>query len=93
MDLKIQNCVYVFFSLTKDEHQDRHSGQTAQTYSERHRFADDSQSAKDKVANAVRFKVGVFQLKHYRAVGCHAEVRSFRIALFRSFRATGAKPA
>jgi len=80
-------------SLTEDEHQNRHSGQTGQTYGKRHRLADNSQSAKDEVTDAVRLEVGVFQLKHDRAVGCHTEIRSLRVALFRCFRTAGAKPA
>lgn len=79
----------MLFLLTKDEHQDRHGGQTGQTYGERHRLADDRQCAKDKVTDAVRLEMSVLQLKHDRAVGRHAEIRSFRVSLFRSLRAAG----
>lgn len=78
---------------TEDEHQNRHSGQTGQTYGERHRLADYSQSAKDEVADAVRLEVGVFQLKHDRAVRRHTEIRCLRVTLLGCLRAAGAKPA
>lgn len=59
---KVAAIVALHFSillLTKDEHQDRHSGQTAQTNGERHRLANNCQCAKDKVADAIRFEMGV----------------------------------
>jgi len=33
----------------------------------------------------------VLQLENDRAVGCHAEIRSLRVSLFRSLRAAGAE--
>lgn len=78
--------------LTKHEHQDRHSGQTGQTYGERHRLADNSQGAKDEIADTVCLKMSVLQLKYDRAVCRYAKICSFRVALFRCFCTAGAKP-
>jgi len=77
--------------LTKDEHQDRHSGQTGEAYGERHCLADDGQGAKDKIADTIRLEMRVLQLENDRAVGCHAEIHSLRVSLFRSLRAAGAE--